>query len=55
MDKSRLFTPPQNHVPENDPAIVRVPLDHMPWANRKSQQKAWESGWAGIKNLPNGR
>lgn len=54
MDKSRLFTPPQNSVPDTDPAIVRVPMTEMDWANRRSQQKSWNSGWAGVKNLKNG-
>lgn len=55
MDKSRLFTPPQDRVPDSDPAIVRVPMQETDWANRRSQQKAWSSGWASLKNLPNGR
>lgn len=52
---SRVFSPPQDRVPDSDPAIVRVPLDEMPWAARKSQQKGWDSGWAGVRNLPNGK
>ncbi len=57
MDKSRLFTPPQDNVPWEDPAIVRVPLQKMDWANRPSQQKAWDngSGTKAVKNLPNGK
>jgi hypothetical protein len=55
-DSSRLFTPPQNNVPDSDPMIVRVPLKSMDWANRSSQQKAWDTKEVGgVKNLPNGR
>lgn len=54
-DRSPLFTPPQDRVPDSDPAIVRVPMDHMPWSARKSQQHAWDKGVGGTKNLPNGR
>lgn len=56
MDPSRLFTPPQNHVPESDPMIVRVPMDHMPWSARKSQQKGWDTKEAGtLTHIPNGK
>lgn len=54
-DSTPLFTPPQNSVPDNDPQIVRVPLKDMDWANRPSQQKAWDKSIGGTKNLPNGR
>lgn len=56
QDNSRLFTPPQNHVPESDPMIVRIPLEHMPWAARRSQQKTWMTREVGgVKNIPNGK
>lgn len=56
MDKSRLFTPPQDHVPESDPAIIRIPMKEMDWAARRSQQKGWDnSGGKGLKHIPNGR
>ena len=63
-DKSPLFNPPQDHVPMNDPAIIRVPMDYMPWAARKSQNaKAWNQmgqsgdadGTGNVKNLANGK
>lgn len=55
-DKSRLWNPPQDDVPWEDPAIVRVPQKEMDWGNRKSQQKAWDQKAVdGLKNLPNGR
>jgi hypothetical protein len=53
-DRSPLFNPPQDRVPDSDPAIVRVPLDHMPWSARKSQQHAWDKGDKSIKHVPNG-
>lgn len=56
MDRSRIFTPPQDSVPETDAAIVRVPMKQMDWANRSSQQKGWDnSGAKTIRNLPNGK
>lgn len=56
MDRSRIFTPPQDRVPDSDAAIVRVPMDKMDWANRPSQQKGWDNSAAKtIRNLPNGR
>lgn len=55
-DKSRLFNPPQDSLPSsNDPAIVRVPLDKLDWANRPSQQKSWGNDWASVKNLSNNK
>lgn len=54
-DSSRLFTPPQNHVPDSDPSIIRVPMKSMDWANRPSQQKPWDKDIGGVKNLPNGK
>ena len=48
----------------NDPAIIRVPMDYMPWAARKSQNaKAWNQmgqsgdadGTGNVKNLANGK
>lgn len=54
-DSSRLFTPPVDRVPDSDPMIIRIPLDKMDWSARKSQQKPWDTGWAGVKNLPNGK
>lgn len=57
VDRSVLFTPPQNTVPDSgtDRSIVLVPLKSMDWANRPSQQKAWDKDIGGVKNLPNGR
>jgi hypothetical protein len=58
-DSTPLFNPPQNHVPDTDQAIIRVPLDHMPWAARKSQQNMWFKGegdaTGNVKNLANGK
>jgi len=43
-----------DRVTDNDPAIVRVPMDEVEWANRKSQQPGMRSGAAGpVKHLPN--
>ena len=64
MDSSRLFTPPQNHVPESDPAIIRVPMVQMPWSARQSTLgMAWNQrgqsndvdATGNTKNIPNGR
>lgn len=51
---SPAFRPPMDRVTDNDPAIVRVPMDEVEWANRKSQQPGMRSGAAGpVKHLPN--
>lgn len=54
MDKSPLFNPPQDRVPDSDPAIVRVPMEKMDWAARSSQQKSWSNDWQTIKHVKNG-
>lgn len=57
MDRSRIFTPPVDTVPNSEPMLVKVPLDHLEWGNRTSQQKGWDntSGAKNIRNLPNGK
>lgn len=51
---SRVFSPPMDRVPDSDPMIVRVPLDDMDWAARKSSQRTWADGPKSIKHVPNG-
>lgn len=51
---SRVFSAPQDHVPDSDPMIERVPLDDMDWAARKSQQHGWAAGPKTIKHVKNG-
>ena len=51
---SPAFKPPMDRVTDNDPQIVRVPMDAMPWANRKSQQPGQnQGGTKPLKNFPN--
>lgn len=57
-DRSPAFNPPINSLPsDNDPMIIKVKMDRMDWANRKSQQPS--DGMAAedltVQHVPNGR
>lgn len=51
---SPAFKPPMDHITDNDPQIIRVPLDHVPWAFRKSQFPGQDQGATKpLKHIPN--
>ncbi|MGE3582795.1 MAG: hypothetical protein AB7J28_15430 [Hyphomonadaceae bacterium] len=55
-DRSPAFNPPMNSLPsEKDPMIVKVPMEKMDWAARRSQQENIKAGDMGITHVPNGR
>lgn len=51
---SPAFKPPMDRVTDSDPMIVRVPMDEVQWANRKSQQPSMNEQAAGsLRHIPN--
>ena len=54
-DRSPIFNPPMDRITDNDPMIVRVPMEKADWGARRSQQKAWNKDDKALKHIPNGR
>lgn len=52
---SPAFVPPMNTVKDNDPMIVRVPLDKVDFASRKSAQPPMQTENMTLSHVPNGR
>lgn len=52
MADTPIFSPPQTKVTDKDPMIVKVPMESMDWANRKSQQPTLMTA-ATVANIPN--
>lgn len=51
---SPAFKPPMDRVTESDPQIIRVPMDKMDWAARRSQLPGQDqSGAKPLRNIPN--
>lgn len=53
-DNSPAFNPPLNRLIDNDPQIIRVPLDKMDWSARRTSQPAIGNNM-NIKHLKNGQ
>ena len=53
---SPAFTPPMNRVTDNDPMVIRVPMDKVDIGNRKSAQNGLMQNEAtgGVRNIKNG-
>jgi hypothetical protein len=53
---SPAFTPPMNRVTDEDPSIVRIPMDKVDIGFRKSQQNGlMNDNPFNVKNLKNGQ
>jgi hypothetical protein len=51
---SPAFRPPMDHITENDPQIIRVPMDKTDWGFRKSQDPKQNHGATpNPKHIPN--
>lgn len=55
MADSPAFNPPVSKVPDNDPMIIRVPLDRMDMSARKSAQPPINSQDMTLSHIPNGQ
>lgn len=52
---SPAFKPPMDRVTDNDPQIIRVPMDTVDFGGRKEQWPSMREGAAGpLKHIPNG-
>ncbi len=54
-DQSPAFNPPMTTVKDSDPLVMKVPMDKVDWANRKSQQPTFQDGLPPIQHVGNGR
>ena len=48
------FTPPMNRITDDDPMIIRVPLDKVEIGARKSQQPAMGNSMT-LRHIKNGQ
>lgn len=52
---SRAFNPPVNTIRENDPMVMKVPMDKVDFGFRKSQQPPMRAEGMGLSHIPNGK
>ena len=51
---SPAFKPPMDRVTDNDPMVQRVPMDHVGWGWRSSQNPSQNQGATKpLKHIPN--
>ena len=52
---SPAFTPPVNTVKDNDPQIMRVPLDKVDFGFRQGCAPPMQNGGMTLSHVPNGK